>query len=47
MIEIRRALLDEAGTLSLIAVAAKRSWGYPERWMELWIQELEFAPEYF
>lgn len=47
MIQIRRALPEEADALSLIAVAAKRSWGYPERWMKLWMPELTFAPEYF
>jgi ribosomal protein S18 acetylase RimI-like enzyme len=44
---IRRVLPDEAATLSQIALAAKRHWGYPERWMEIWKPQLTFSPEYF
>lgn len=44
---IRRVMPAEAVTLSQIAVAAKRYWGYPERWMELWQPQLTFSPAYF
>jgi ribosomal protein S18 acetylase RimI-like enzyme len=47
MIEIRRALPEEADALTGIALAAKRHWGYPESWMALWTPELTFHPDYF
>ena len=47
MIFIRRASPNEADLLSQIALSAKRHWGYPERWMELWKPQLTFTPEYF
>jgi GNAT superfamily N-acetyltransferase len=47
MIVIRRARPDEADVLTQIAFSAKRHWGYPERWMELWKPQLTFGPEYF
>jgi ribosomal protein S18 acetylase RimI-like enzyme len=47
MMSIRRVLPDKAATLSQIALAAKRHWGYPERWMEIWKPQLTFSPEYF
>lgn len=39
-IEIRSALATEASELTTIAFAAKRHWGYPESWIELWADEL-------
>jgi len=45
MIEIYRALPEDADKLSGIAVAAKRSWNYPESWMEAWTPLLTFRPE--
>jgi GNAT superfamily N-acetyltransferase len=44
---IRRALPEEAATLSQIAWSAKAHWGYPERWMEVWRPQLTFRPAYF
>ena len=44
--EIVRAGRDDAGVLSLIAYAAKRHWGYPERWMERWREGLTISPEF-
>jgi ribosomal protein S18 acetylase RimI-like enzyme len=44
---IRRAFPDEAASLSKIALAAKAHWGYPERWLEIWMPQLTFSPEYF
>ena len=46
MIEIRRALPDQAERLSEIAWAAKASWGYPARWLELWREALTVTPEF-
>lgn len=47
MIEIRPVRPEEAGELSRIALAAKRHWGYPERWIEIWTPQLTFTPDYF
>jgi len=47
ILQIRRALPDEADRLYQIALTAKRHWGYPERWMEIWKPQLTFSPEYF
>jgi len=45
-IHIRRALSEEADTLSQIALSAKAYWGYPERWMEIWTPLLTITPEF-
>jgi GNAT superfamily N-acetyltransferase len=37
----------DAEALSRIALAAKRHWGYPDRWMELWTPQLTFDSTYF
>ena len=47
MIRIRPADPKEADELTQIALAAKRHWGYPERWMEIWTPQLTFPPKYF
>jgi GNAT superfamily N-acetyltransferase len=47
MIKIRRVRPEEADALTQIAIAAKRYWKYPKHWMELWIPQLTFTPEYF
>lgn len=47
MITIRPVNPKEADVLSQIALAAKRHWGYPERWIEVWTPQLTFIPEYF
>ena len=44
---IREVRADEYGLLSELAVSAKRHWGYPERWMEIWTPQLIFAYDYF
>lgn len=43
--EIRRALPEEADALTAVALAAKRYWGYPEHWIEIWKPLLTFKPE--
>jgi GNAT superfamily N-acetyltransferase len=45
VIEIRRGEPAEHETLSALAHAAKRYWGYPEEWIELWNADLTFTPE--
>jgi ribosomal protein S18 acetylase RimI-like enzyme len=47
MISIRRAIPEEADTLSQITFSAKAHWGYSECWMEIWKPQLTFSPEYF
>ena len=47
MILIRPIHPEEAPALTQIALAAKRHWGYPERWIELWTPQLTFSPDYF
>ena len=42
---IRRAQESDAAELTRIAHEAKRYWGYPERWIELWRDDLTFSPE--
>jgi len=44
--EIVRAVPALAESLTRIALAAKRYWGYPERWIEIWTPILTFTPEY-
>lgn len=45
-VEVRRATAGDAGTLTRIAFAAKRYWGYPERWIEQWNETLTITPEF-
>jgi GNAT superfamily N-acetyltransferase len=44
--EVRRALPGDAEALTRIAFAAKRYWGYPERWLEGWRETLTVTPEF-
>ncbi len=44
--KIVRAPAELAGSLSAIALAAKRHWRYPERWIEIWTPILTLTPEY-
>jgi GNAT superfamily N-acetyltransferase len=44
--EIHRARPEQAPQLSEIARAAKASWGYPPRWLELWKAALTITPEF-
>jgi hypothetical protein len=36
---------SDAETLTEIAFAAKGHWGYPERWIESWSNQLTVTPE--
>ena len=47
MSTIRRVLPEEAEKLTQIALAAKRHWGYPERWIEIWTPQLTYDADYF
>jgi len=44
--QILRANPEEAATLTEIAFAAKRHWGYPERWIESWSRVLTLHPRF-
>lgn len=43
---IRRAQGADAPALTEIAQAAKRHWGYPERWLEIWKDALTITPDF-
>jgi GNAT superfamily N-acetyltransferase len=43
---IVRAQPDDAAVLTGIAFAAKRHWGYPEKWIESWRDALTIQPEF-
>jgi GNAT superfamily N-acetyltransferase len=43
---IRPAHPRDAARLSAIALAVKRDWGYPERWLAVWAQQLSVTPAY-
>ena len=44
--DIERAEVEAHHTLTEIAHAAKRYWGYPDRWMQLWRDVLTITPDY-
>jgi len=44
--QIIRAKPQDAETLTQIAQAAKKHWGYPEDWMEKWRDLLTMRPEF-
>jgi GNAT superfamily N-acetyltransferase len=44
-VHIRRARAGDAATLTEIAHAAKRHWGYPDELMRLWTADLTVAAE--
>ncbi|HEU4433936.1 MAG TPA: GNAT family N-acetyltransferase [Pyrinomonadaceae bacterium] len=43
---IRRAAVEEADTLTQIALDAKRYWGYPEHWIKHWESDLTVSPDF-
>jgi N-acetylglutamate synthase-like GNAT family acetyltransferase len=45
-VQILRAKTDDASTLTEVAFAAKRHWGYPEQWIESWRDLLTIRPEF-
>ena len=44
-IEVFRAGERDAEALTRISFAAKRHWGYPERWIEQWSESLTIPPD--
>ena len=46
MISILQATPDQAGILTIITVASKRHWNYPEKWIQIWLPLLSITPEY-
>ncbi len=45
-VEIVRAKPADANALTRITFAAKRHWGYPDRWVERWRETLTISPEF-
>ncbi len=45
-LSIRRAHSGEAAALTDIALAAKRYWGYPDKWIKIWTPLLTITPEF-
>jgi len=45
-LQIRKADPNDAAALTKLAHAAKRHWGYPEKWIELWKDDLTITPEF-
>ncbi len=45
-IRIRRARPDESATLTEIAHAAKRHWGYPDEWIDRWKLDLTITSDF-
>ena len=43
--QIVRAKPEDAAVLTEIAFAAKRHWGYPEHWIQIWRDILTVTPE--
>jgi GNAT superfamily N-acetyltransferase len=46
LMNIARARPNDAETLTHIAHAAKRHWGYPESWIAAWRETLTMRPEF-
>ena len=44
--QILPAMSESAAVLTGIAFAAKRSWGYPESWIDAWRDLLTVSPEF-
>ena len=45
-VQLSRAKPEDASTLTEIAHAAKRHWGYPEKWIAAWREILTMEPEF-
>lgn len=45
-VTIRRAIPEEAATLTQIALDAKRYWGYPEHWIQHWESDLTISSDF-
>lgn len=45
-IMIQRAAPEQHERLTKIAFAAKKHWGYPERWMDIWKNALTILPQF-
>jgi N-acetylglutamate synthase-like GNAT family acetyltransferase len=45
-LKIRKAQLEEAATLTRIALDAKRHWGYPDHWIKHWESDLTISAEF-
>jgi GNAT superfamily N-acetyltransferase len=46
MISIQQAIPEQAGLLTMITLASKRHWNYPESWIQTWLPSLTITSEY-
>jgi len=44
-IVIEKVIPDDAEELTKVATAAKKHWGYPDEWIDLWQEDLTITPE--
>ena len=44
--KIRKAVPEDADTLTRLAQDAKRHWGYPEHWLTHWQADLTISPDF-
>ena len=44
--KVEIASAEQAETLTKIAIASKSHWGYPKRWIEIWLPILSVSEEY-
>jgi len=42
----RNVLPHEAEILTTLTFASKQHWGYPQKWMQIWADELTISPKY-
>jgi GNAT superfamily N-acetyltransferase len=45
-VKIRKAVPEDADTLTRLAQDAKRHWGYPEHWLTHWQADLTISPDF-
>ena len=44
--KVEKAKETDLNTLNKISFQAKKHWGYPDEWMEIWKSELTITPKY-
>ncbi|MDW7691852.1 GNAT family N-acetyltransferase [Flammeovirgaceae bacterium SG7u.111] len=42
--KLRKAVLEDLPVLNRISVTAKKHWGYPNEWIERWLDDLTLTP---
>jgi len=41
---IIKAKAEDTAEMTKLIIASKRHWGYPDEWMQLWVEELTITP---